>query len=1337
MIRVPRTCRKGNLDVGEALDYPMEAFRECSAYVLLGEPGMGKSETFRQETAATGGEYIRIRDFVDLHPDPAWRGKTLYIDGLDELRAGQADGRSTLGAVRARLDQLGRPRFRLSCREADWLGATDAADLKVVSPDGEIAVIHLNPLDDRQSADILQANHGVPDPAAFLAEAERRGINELLANPQTLALLAEAVGPEGDWPATRGATYELACCKLVLDPNAGHRAATRTLAVAPDQLIDAAAAVCAVLLLANQEGVALDLAAAGEGWPFLADLGLENSAPWQAALATRLFISDGQEDRRRPIHRSVAEYLAARHLARKIDREGLSLRRVLALLTASDGGVVSDLRGVHAWLAAHCRTARTTLIDGDPLGVVFYGDAQAFTPDQKLHVMDALRREAQRFPWFRHGHWFSHPFGALASPDMKEALTTLLRTDRREHGSQAFLDCILEALAHGQKIGIDPALLVNIVRDKSYFDTVRTSALQALFRQNPADPRAALALLGDIVAGTVEDGSDELLGILLSELYPQHLSIDRLAAAFHPQKNQRLTGTYSYFWEYTVFDRIPEAELPLLLEAILARPERPVPAYDQFHLQRFLGRLLAKTVESQGNQVSAARLYGWLGFGLGEHDSPCLEREQLAGVAEWLSTRPERYCAVLKYGLEELTPGQEFRHHAYQVEAHLYGAMPPPDFAEWCLAQAPAATSDDLAFYYFESAMRALFREHPVEAFPLEKITQWVVQHPRFEQKLFRWLHSEIDDWRHEDAVRRHQRRSEEEKRLSEWREHFRPHLAAIEAGTAPPGLLHDLAKIHQGQYIEARGETPRERLSNFLGDESLVAAAFQGLRRAIERADLPEPEDVFALALKGREHLIRLPCLLAMEMFSQDELAALDESRAKRMVAFRLTYDVGNTPDWYRALVSLHPEWVAPLLERYASLEFKAGKEHVSGLYALARDDQYADVARLCLPGLLTGFPLRPKKATLGNLEYLLAGGLRHLERDVLRAIIDRKLGQSSLEAKQKVCWLAAGMVLDSAAYEAELLRHVGRSQARAILLAGCLEEFGSALRLSDAGQATLIRLIAPHVSPQRPEGAHWVSPALAAADIVRGLISSLGASPDPASFGCIDGLLADAGLVAWHDDLRFARESQRINVRQAGFVHASPRAVVATLTNLEPANCADLTALFVDHLEAVSKQIRQGDTNTYRRFWSGDQPAHENDCRDALLDLLRPRLASLGIELQKEGYFNEDKRADIRISANAGRMIVPVEIKKDGHENLWFAQHKQLGRYAADPAADGYGIYLALWFGGKGMRKPPSGPSPINAAELQAALVGTLTVEELPLISIVVIDCARPSRPSDGGLQ
>lgn len=1326
---VPRTCRTRSRQGEEIRDCPVETFRTAPAYVLLGEPGMGKSETFRQEAAATNGVYVRVRDFVELPVDPQWQGKSLYLDGLDEMRASLSDGRSTLGVIRARLVQLGRPSFRLSCREADWLGAIDAGDLATVSPDRDLVVLHLDPLNGAQVAEILCRNHGIPDPGSFLEEAARQGVKDLLDNPQTLSMLATAVGPGGRWPASRQATFELACRQLALEPNRGHRAVTRNLAPTMDQLIDAAAALCAVILLANREGVALDQDAVTGPWPLVDELGLDPTLPWRRALATRLFdADDDQEERRRPLHRSVAEFLAARHLAGKV-AAGLPLARVLALLTAADGGIVADLRGVHAWLAVFCADDRLALIDGDPLGVLFYGDVQAFPPEHKVVLLDALRREAERFPWFSNSQWFTHPFGALATPDMGPVFAELLRTERRDRSGEMFLDCVLEALIHGERLGFDPSSLVTIVRDASHCETVRHSALIALFRQAPGNPSAAL-LLDDIIAARIGDPDDELLGCLLSELYPLYLSVDKLAAAFHLEKSSRLSGSYSYFWEHTLFERIPKADLPELLDRILALPNRPRPDGDGLHAQRTLGRLLAETLDAAGDDVTTARLYHWLGCGLDQYGSPSLDQNDSERVAAWIGSRPERYYALLKYGLEEEPVGEPVSLvRANAVEAHLYGASAPDGFPDWCLGQAEGAGSDDLAMYYFDSAVRFLLRELPPEAFPLDRMTRWVASHPRFEHSLVLWLRCDVEDWRGQQAIRRRQRQAEEAKRLADWREHFRSDLVEVEAGTAATGLMHGLAKIYGGQYVEARGQTPRERLMTFFGDETLVTAALQGLRSAIDRSDLPSVEAVFDLALQGREHYIRLPCLVAMELLSSDEILALDEGRVRLMVAFRLTYDVGATPEWFTRLASLRPAWVAAVLEAYVRRQFKAGREHVSGLSTLVTADSHRDVAQRCLPSLLEVFPLRSRRNTLGNLQILLAGALRMLDPAALRVIIDRRLGQSSLEAGQRVCWLAAALVVDAGAYEGQLLQIVGTSQTRALLLARCLEAFGSAARLSDAGQAALIRLIAPHATSERPEGVYWVSPELAASDLVRRLIDALGASPTPDAAARLVALLGDARLAAWRDHLRVAQEAQRINARQAAFRHALPRAVVATLNNLQPANHADLAALVVDHLEAVGRQVRQGDTNSYRRFWAGDQPLVENDCRDALLDLLRPRLANLGVELQKEGYFNEDRRADIRVSADSGRCLVPVEVKKDSHRDLWHAQHHQLARYTADPAADGHGIYLALWFGGHGMPMPPSGPRPASATELQAALVATLPPVEAALITVVVIDCSRPA--------
>ena len=101
---------------------PLAAFRTVPAYVLLGDPGSGKSTSFEAEREALGEDacLVTARDFLALEPNahPEWRGKTLFIDGLDEVRAGSADARTPFDELRRRLDSLGRPRFRLSCREA-------------------------------------------------------------------------------------------------------------------------------------------------------------------------------------------------------------------------------------------------------------------------------------------------------------------------------------------------------------------------------------------------------------------------------------------------------------------------------------------------------------------------------------------------------------------------------------------------------------------------------------------------------------------------------------------------------------------------------------------------------------------------------------------------------------------------------------------------------------------------------------------------------------------------------------------------------------------------------------------------------------------------------------------------------------------------------------------------------------------------------------------------------------------------------------------------------------------------------------------------------------------
>ena len=71
-------------------------------------------------------------------------------------------------------------------------------------------------------------------------------------------------------------------------------------------------------------------------------------------------------------------------------------------------------------------------------------------------------------------------------------------------------------------------------------------------------------------------------------------------------------------------------------------------------------------------------------------------------------------------------------------------------------------------------------------------------------------------------------------------------------------------------------------------------------------------------------------------------------------------------------------------------------------------------------------------------------------------------------------------------------------------------------------------------------------------------------------------------------------------------------------------------------------------------------------------------------------------------------------------------------MARYARDPATDGYGIYVVLWFDeidGLHTPAPPSGSPPRGPSALRQRLLDTLTPEEARKISVCVIDVSAPA--------
>ncbi|GMQ87997.1 MAG: hypothetical protein BMS9Abin08_1212 [Gammaproteobacteria bacterium] len=1347
---VKRTCtivpENGSSDLGQAVSRPLPAFQQLSAYVLLGDPGAGKTTVFEQEASQQDACYVTARDLITFEDLPEWHCKTLFIDGLDEIRAGSSDARTPFDAIRARLDRLGRPRFRLSCREADWFGAADREHLKSVSPDSQVTILHLDPLTESDIVEILNHNPRVPNAEEFIRWAEQRGLNELLVNPQILDMLTKAV-TEGNRPSTRKQTFDLACQTIIREHNREHIDATRTQPVDESQQLNAAGFLCAAQLIAGNAGYALTHDMVANDFPYLGDTAYENTDLLHEIARTKLFKTPA-EGRITPIHRHVAEYLAARYLAERIDHAGLPIGRILALITGEDGVVVAELRGLSAWLAALCKSHRSAVIERDPLGVVLYGDVQDFTRQEKRCVLDGLQREAVRYPWFRSSHWTASPFGALATPDMEEEFRTILTASDRSETHQSLADCVLDAVSHGARFPSLDNTLLDIVHDATWRPRIRRTALETIRRtgERIADSTGRLkALLEDIRSETVSDPDDDLSGYLLMVLYPQTVTSVEVLDHLHVPKRRNYFGSYLKFWDQQLLDQSSDSDIRILLDELCARTGILQPMLDDYHLRGLTAGLLVRGLEAYGTSIDSLRLYEWLGVALDKYGHPHDgTNTHLDSIRSWLHAHPKIYKTIIGVGLDRCVEKENFQFCMHKVRARLFQSEPPADYGQWCLERMQAEKSEYVARYLLQEAVNAVRYGHGDAGITL-KIIEGVSKNKSTHKA---WLedmlvdHGELEE--REYVLKRQLRETEEHEKKQAWLNFLKTHETELREGCANVNLLHDLATAYFGYFIDAKGDTPLERLQNFLDhDEGLVQSASAGLRRSLERDDIPEVRDIFKLYVEDQTYLLCRPILAGLEEIarsSPDHVLQLSDQQIRQALAFRLTEGTGDDADWHKSLLASRPDLVAEVMTAYLTAALRGNKQHITGLYALAYIDAYGPVARLSSLAMLNAFPVRSTNQQLMSLDELLKAALRYADRQEFLALINRKLGLRSMNVAQRVHWLAAGLIVAPDQYLQPLAEFTHKQEKRVQHLAGFLadrhDQWSPLDELPIPVLGLLIHLIGGFFAPYTLDGAGSVTPAMSTADFVNRLIRRLGSQHEKEATDTLDNLSKDPGLSRWQAALHHAQFEQRAARREASFRHPDIRQVGEVLNNRSPANSGDLSALTMDVLQETALRIRNGNTDDYRQFWNEgpqrqlDTPKHEDACRDALLSDLQQRLKPLGIDAQPEGHYADDKRADIRVSfGGMDGFEVPVEIKKNTHTNLWYAIHDQLiAKYTREPGAHGFGIYLVFWFGADKTQPPPTGQRPRTAEELEIRLGETLSIDEKRKISICVIDVDKP---------
>ena len=1349
---VPRTCIEIQQEsADQTVHRNYTSLRECRsspAYVLLGDPGSGKSTEFGQEYSelvselAEEAELVTARDFLtwDLDSHPEWREKTLFIDGLDEVRAGQADARTPFDQIRARLDRLGKPKFRISCREADWIGENDRASLSKVSQDSKVRTLRLNPLTGQDVEAILDVHPGIDDAREFMEEARKRGIEGMLHNPQTLGLLADSVAQDGGWPESRLEIFEKACRQMAREQNQEHKIPRHL--PSPDEILDVSGYLCAIQLISGGAGWSIDTDGLSSDYIDLGACGNHPPELLRLALSTSLFRSEGQ-GRFAAIHRHIAEFLGGRCLAKSINGE-LPATRVLALITGGDGMVVTELRGLSAWLAAQSRDARRYLIERDPAGIGLYGDISGFSTDEKRKLIKALHQEAADLS---SSPTTAMAFGSLATPDIASAIRDELVAPGREHDQQMLVAFLLQVLQHGNPLPQLSETLIDIARDETRWPWVKQLAVSAFVRNcidDAAKTEGLSELLADIREGRLSDSDNAILGRLLTELYPLQVTPAAVWDYLAVQANQTMDRGYRAFWGRKLIDQASNDEAFQLLDHLAERFPDLRQFLEDHHMEDLPLELLAHVLATCGDLTPPATIYVWLDAVLSEDgrrfrqdSSDCRNR-----IAVWLEQRPEVQKTVILEGAKPWD-GSHALMYRDRLRRLMCNSNLPVDFGRWCLEQALQTSHFRTAKLLLEWAVSASADGVGSEGLSLEIILESTQENPTLRAALEPLLVCNISQEYFESRklLREQQRyidRDRQERRT--WVEDVRAHADDLLKNQADHWTLNEVAEAYYSD---------QESLTDLLGhDINLIEAVYAGLRGTVWRSGLPEDHDIIRTATESRMYDIALPFLAGMDEIDRvdpEQLRQLSEPQMRRALAFYYFTPTGRAeePAWYGRWVKEAPTVVADVMIRSAMSAIRAGKEPAPFRYGLAYELRDAEIGRLVSLPLLRGFPVRCKSEQLSTLDHLLWAALRHADRASFRKLIDMKLSRKSMGVSQRVHWLSAGLMLSPDEYRQPLEEFVGGHDDRSRQLASFCSPTGQpyigpddnfspvADGLNTPTLELLIKLIGSSFGPVgMPWG--WVRSEHLAQNKVIELTQRLASSPDKDATQALAALASDERLHKWKDELDKAVSRQRVIRRDASYCHPSVDQIRRTLNGGLPANPGDLSALVLDHLEEIGKRIRTDNTDDRHQYWNEDpygrlrEPKNEAACRNALLSDLKQRLPP-GIGAEPEGQYANAKRSDIRVAC--ADFNLPVEVKKNTHRDLWSAARMQLiSKYTSDPDTEGYGIYLVFWFGAALTQAPAAGPRPATPEELRRQLEATLTDEETRKISICVIDVTNP---------
>ncbi len=1321
------------LQGGDGMPVPLGSLLDRRAVVLLGDPGLGKSTCMEAVARAAGAPLRTVRGFLAARAGDVGAPGTTLLDGLDETMALSAD-RTVVDEVVARLSAAGWPAFWLSCRPADWARADGRALLAECAPGG-IAVAHLLPLSDDE-IEAAVAGAGL-DPPAVLRAMEAVGLLPLLGNPQTLRLVTE-VFADGGSPTSRTDLYRRATEHLARESNRLHASAAARPSDA--ELLEAGGAAAAVLLLSGRVALAPRGAEIEGAVPIGTMDRLAPAAHLEAALQSRLFAATPGGGWV-PAHRTVAEFLAAAWMARRVELGSEPLGRTLALICGGAGAPDPSLGGLFAWLAALLPDDAERFVGRDPYTVVAYGDVAALRPGARHALLAGLRDLSESEPFFRAGRWGEARLGALAVPELADGLRQIIATRPvRFH----LLSCALEAVEHGAPLPDLTEDLAALIFDASLDTEVRTLAISTFANVAPAERlrTAFFALLAD---NTVDPGAN-LAGTMLLKLYPTVLGEDEVEAfllrfvATDTGQGDRLHV------EHRLPKRVPAVHAAGLLDRLARHAwpaDAPHPLSRAHEVRELARRLAARAIPT----APPTRAVSWLALLAGDGTGGANHRE----LREAFASRPDLYvpllAAVASLSVRDgapLPPSMA----PWRARQMLPWCEPPPDAAARLVAAVEADPDAEEALALYASALVLLLHDGGIGCEDIfERCHAAAGLRLEFEREREKFAVcplGEQEEWRREER----RRREEQARNDVETRQRSDGWLAERAASIADGSEEHGLEWLAQGWFgrIHAPGDAepprdPVDRLARLVQPE-VTRAAMSGFRAYAERGPLPTPGELAARAGGVSIPAVGLAALAGADLLAVERgdaaLAGLPPERRVALLCLGLVHATQTTVDrtvhrdrrpWMGAVADALPDESAAAVRALLLPQLAAGAAFLDGWDQLQGDPALRRLLRDVLPDLLAAVP-----AAGSALDPIWRTALVECPLPVLGSLVGARLARASSPA-DRWPWLVFCWRIAPADHEAELLAAARADDER---LHALMQDVGENFDpggppLTARHREVLIRLTGPRFPPAPAPPGSWSRPTpYDRACFVHRHIAALGDTGGAEAGAGLNRLLSDPSLAAHADHLRNAIAAWRRRARLAARAAPSISDLVRALSGGPPATKAELHAFVVAHLQDLRREVRSAAEDAWRAFWNVDakrgptEGRPEEDCRDAIVRLLAARLERAGLAQETEARRVARTRCDIVVGHIAAR--VPVEVKCDWNGELWTAWREQLdNQYCTHPEAGGFGVYLVVWFGARRGRSrrvpaPSAGAAPASAEECQRMLDAAIEEDAGRLVTVVL---------------